>query len=57
MFTQAKRGTAAQVLLLSAEAQFGSGGSPQPPLCKGGTAWQGHAGGIVKPVALFGLVL
>ena len=25
------------------------GGSPQPPLCKGGTAWQGHAGGIVKP--------
>ena len=27
----------------------GSGGSPQPPLCKGGTAWQGHAGGIVKP--------
>ena len=24
-------------------------GAPQPPLCKGGTAWQGHAGGIVKP--------
>ena len=24
-------------------------GSPQPPLCKGGTAWQSHAGGIVKP--------
>ena len=28
---------------------FASGGSPQPPLCKGGTAWQGHAGGIVRP--------
>ena len=23
--------------------------APQPPLCKGGTAWHGHAGGIVKP--------
>ena len=21
------------------------------PLCKGGTAWQGHAGGIVRPIA------
>ena len=28
-----------------------SGGSPQPPLCKRGTAWQGHAGGIVRPIA------
>ena len=24
-------------------------GKEKPPLCKGGTAWQGHAGGIVKP--------
>src|SRR5699024_2852719 len=39
----------ALVRLPSAAAQYGSGGTPQPPLCKGGTAWQSHAGGIVKP--------
>ena len=24
-------------------------GKEKPPLCKGGTAWRSHAGGIVKP--------
>ena len=36
------------VLSSSAEAQFGSGGSPQPPLCKGGTDRRRRSGGIVK---------
>ena len=26
--------------------QLPGAGAPQPPLCKGGTAWQSHAGGI-----------
>ena len=37
--------------------EYGRGGSPQPPLCKGGTAWQRHAGGIVKLIASFCLVV
>ena len=28
--------------------EYGSGGSPQPPLCKGGTDCQRQSGGIVK---------
>ena len=35
--------------LPGAAAQYDSGGTPQPPLCKGGTAWRSHAGGIVEP--------
>ena len=30
-------------------ASFASGGSPQPPLCKGGTDRRRRSGGIVKP--------
>ena len=28
-------------------------GKEKPPLCKGGTAWRSHAGGIVRPIEWF----
>ena len=43
----------AWVLLPGAVAQYASGDTPQPPLCKGGTAWRSHAGGIVRPIEWF----
>ena len=50
------------IILLGCVAQRGSAiwpsghrtvRPPQPPLCKGGTAWRSHAGGIVKRIASF----
>ena len=41
---------AASRCLPSAGAQYASGGTPQPPLCKGGTAWQSHAQTVEKPI-------
>ena len=32
-------------------------GKEKPPLCKGGTAWRSHAGGIVKRIASFCLAV
>ncbi len=42
--------------LPGAAAQFGRPATG-PPLCKGGTAWRSHAGGIVKRIASFCLAV
>ena len=45
------RSRAKPVVSIQAKRVLPAAARRSPPLCKGGTAWQGHAGGIVRPIA------